>query len=117
MSGENSSKSFVNIKGNDCILRNNTGYRNGCEMILRAFEQNDVVEGWGQNALVYGNKVYMDKDTGSTGKKMYFLNSWDCSVTVWDNFMAYDGELFSVDNEDDHWKYYNCNMITYGNKE
>ncbi len=116
MSGENSSKSFVNIKGNDCTLRNNIGYRNGCEKILRAFEQNNVVDGWGQDALVYGNKVYMDVDTGSTGKKMYFLNSWDCSVTVWDNFMAYDGELFSVDNEDDHWKYYNCNMITYGNK-
>ena len=114
MSGESSSKSFVNIKGNDCTLRNNVGYRNGCEKILRAFEQNQVVEGWGQNALVYGNKVYMDTSTGATGKKMYFLNSWDCSVTVWDNFMAYENDLFSVDNEDDHWKYYNCNLITYG---
>lgn len=113
MSGENSSKSFVNIKGNDCILRNNTGYRNGCDKILRAFEQNQVVEGWGQNALVYGNKAYMDTDMGATGKKMYFLNSWNCSVTVWDNFMAYDGELFTVDNESDHWNYYNCNIITY----
>ena len=28
----------------------------------------------------------------------------------------YDGELFSVDNEDDHWDYYNCNLLTYGNK-
>lgn len=114
MSGENSSKSFVNIKGNNCTLRNNVGYRNGCEKILRAFEQNQVVDGWGQNALVYGNKVYMDTSTGATGKKMYFLNSWDCSVTVWDNFMAYENDLFSVDNEDDHWKYYNCNLITYG---
>jgi len=113
MSGENSSKSFVNIKGNDCILRNNTGYRNGCDKILRAFEQNMVVDGWGQNALVYGNKVYMDTAVGATGKKMYFLNAWNCSVTVWDNFMAYDGELFSVDNMNDHWDYYNCNDITY----
>lgn len=116
MSGANSSKSFVNIKGNDCILRNNTGYRNGCDKILRAFEQNQVVDGWGQNASVYGNKVYMDTSVNAIGKKMYFLNSWDCSVTVWDNFMAYeDGELFTVDNEDDHWDYYNCNIITYGN--
>ena len=30
--------------------------------------------------------------------------------------MAYDGELFSVDNEDDQWDYYNCNLLTYGNK-
>lgn len=118
MSGENSSKSFVNIKGNNCMLRYCTGYRNGCEKILRAFEQNQVVDGWGQNAFVYGNKVYMDTATGSTGKKMYFLNSWDCSVTVTDNFMAYeDGELFSVDNEADHWLYYNCNMITYASAD
>ena len=55
MSGENSAKSFINIKGNDCVIRNNIGYRNGCTAIQRAFEQNDVVEGWGQNATVYGN--------------------------------------------------------------
>ena len=98
MSGENFAKSFVNIKGNDCVIRNN------------------VVDGWGQNATVYGNKVYMDTATNALGKKMYFLNAWDCSATVWDNFMAYEGELFSVDNEDDHWKYYNCNLLTYESK-
>ncbi len=58
----------------------------------------------GTNASVYGNQVYMDTATNALGKKMYFLNAWDCSATVWDNFMAYDGELFSVDHEDDHWK-------------
>lgn len=113
MSGENYAKAFVNMKGNDCILRNNTGYRNGCTYITRAFEQNDVVEGWGQNSQVYGNTVYMDTATNSSGGKMYFLNAWDCSTTVWDNYMAYDGDLFSVDNEADHWSYYNCNLITY----
>lgn len=114
MSGENYAKSFVNIKGNDCIIRNNVGYRNGCTAIQRAFEQNNVVDGWGQNASVYGNKVYMDTATNALGKKMYFLNAWDCSATVWDNFMAYEGELFSIDNEDDQWDYYNCNLLTYG---
>lgn len=114
ISGENSAKSFVNVKGNDCIIRNNTGYRNENDKIQRAFEQNDVVEGWGQNALVYGNKVYMDTNINALGKKMYFLNSWNCTCRVWDNYMAYDGELFSVDNEADRRNYYNCNMITYG---
>lgn len=116
MSGENYAKSFINIKGNDCIIRNNVGYRNGCTAIQRAFEQNNVVDGWGQNASVYGNQVYMDTATNALGKKMYFLNAWDCSATVWDNFMAYDGELFSIDYEDDHWNYYNCNLLTYGGK-
>lgn len=114
ISGENSAKSFVNIKGNDCVLRNNEGYRNGNDRIQRAFEQNSVADGWGQNASVYGNRVWMDTNINALGKKMYFLNSWNCTCTVWDNFMAYDGELFSVDNEADRRNYYNCNMIEYG---
>ncbi|MDE6774770.1 MAG: right-handed parallel beta-helix repeat-containing protein [Ruminococcus sp.] len=116
MSGENSSKSFVNIKGNDCILRNCTGYRNGCDKITRAFESNQVVDGWGQNLYIYGNKAYMDTAVNSSGGKMYFLNAWNCSATVWDNFIAYeDGELKSVDNPSDQWNYYNTKLLTYGN--
>lgn len=111
MSGENYSKGFVNIKGNDCIIRNNTGYRNGCAAIQRAFEQNEVVSNWGQNAALYSNKVYMDSAINALGNKMYFLNAWDCSATVWDNYMAYDGDLFSIDNTDNDWNYYNCNLL------
>lgn len=115
MSGENYADSFVDIKGNDCVLRNCVGYRNGCEKINRAFESNQVVDGWGQNAFVYGNKAYMDTPTNAGGKKMYFLNCWDCTVTAWDNFIAYEDEtLKSVDDPADKWSYYNCNMITYG---
>ncbi|MDE5557598.1 MAG: right-handed parallel beta-helix repeat-containing protein [Ruminococcus sp.] len=112
-SGENYAKAFVNIKGNDCILRYCTGYRNNCDKITRAFEQNDVVEGWGQNAYIYSNKVYMDIAKNADGKKMYFLNAWDCSCTVWDNYIAYDSDLVSIDNPDDQWNYYNSNFITY----
>ena len=113
-SGENYSKAFVNIKGNDCIVRYCKGYRNNCDKITRAFEQNDVVDGWGQNAFIYGNKVYMDIAKNADGKKMYFLSAWGCSCTVWDNYIAYGGELFSVDNPDDHWDYYNSDFVTYG---
>lgn len=117
ISGENYAKSFVNIKGNDCIIRNCTGYRNGNEKITRAFETNQVVDGWGQNTQVYSNKVYMDTAINANGGKMYFLNAWDCTATVWDNYMAYeDDELFSIDNEDDQWNYYNCDKLTYGGK-
>lgn len=117
ISGEHYAKSFVNVKGNDCIIRNCTGYRNDCEKITRAFETNQVVDGWGQNTQVYSNKVYMDTAINADGGKMYFLNSWNCTVTVWDNYMAYEnGELFSIDNKDDQWDYYNCNKLTYGGK-
>lgn len=115
MSGENYADSFVDIKGNDCILRYCTAYRNGAVNINRAFEMNKLDEGWGQNAYIYGNKAYMDTSLNSLGKKMVFVNSWDCSETVWGNFMAYeDGVLFSVDNEADRWNYYNCSDLTYG---
>ncbi len=113
MSGENSSKSFVNVKGNDVILRNCVGYRNGCDKITRAFESNQVVDGWGQNFSVYGNKAYMDTSISATDKNMYLLNSWNCTATVWDNYISYeDGELVSCDNEDDRRLYYNCNLLT-----
>jgi hypothetical protein len=49
--------------------------------------------------------------------KMVFLNSWNCTETVWDNWIAYeDGELVSCDNEEEQWTYYNCNGLTYGDK-
>lgn len=115
MSGENYADSFVDLKGNDCILRYCTAYRNGSVNINRAFEMNRQADGWGQNAYIYGNKAYMDTSVNSLGKKMVMVNSWDCTETVWGNFMAYeDGILFSVDNEEDRWKYYNCSDLTYG---
>ena len=115
MKGENYADSFVDLKGNDCILRYCTGYRNGETNINRAFEMNKLDEGWGQNAYIYSNKAYMDTPTNSQGKKMVFLNSWNCTETVWDNWIAYeDGELVSCDNEKDQWTYYNCNGLTYG---
>lgn len=115
MSGENYADSFVDLKGNDCILRHCTAYRNGEEKINRAFEMNKMDEGWGRNAYIYGNKAYMDAAVNSLGKKMVFLNSWNCTETVWDNWMAYeDGVLFFCDNEADRWNYYNCNDMTYG---
>ncbi len=115
ISGENYADSFVDLKGNDCILRHCTAYRSGCENINRAFEINKMDEGWGQNAYIYDNKAYMDTAVNSLGGKMVFLNAWNCTETVWDNYMAYeDGNLFSVDNEKDRWNYYNCNNLTYG---
>ena len=115
MKGENYADSFVDLKGNDCILRYCTGYRNGETNINRAFEMNKLDEGWGQNAYIYSNKVYMDTAVNSQGKEMVFLNSWNCTETVWDNWMAYeDGELFYCDDEKDRWTYYNCNGLTYG---
>ena len=55
----------------------------------------------------------MDTALNPDGKKMYFLSAWDCTCTVWDNYISYGDELLSTDNPDDHWKYYNTEYITY----
>ena len=38
ISGENGGNSFIEIKGNDVIIRHNTGHRNGCEKQLYGFD-------------------------------------------------------------------------------
>lgn len=95
ISGSNSADSFVDIKGNDVIIRNNTGYRNGNEIIADAFQLHVLVDGWGQNAQIYGNTVYLDNDS------CYVANGWNCSAKVFDNTRypegnMYKGNLFEV---------------------
>lgn len=107
MSGENYADSFIDIKGNDCIIRDNVGYRNNCENITAAFQMSVQIEGWGENAQVYGNQVYMDIATNSSGRPMYLLDGWYNTATVWDNWIAYeDGVLFEATEEQYHLKSY-----------
>ncbi|WP_179232983.1 discoidin domain-containing protein [Paenibacillus rigui] len=60
ISGANSADSFIDVKGNNDIIRNNTGYRNNNSIIVDAFQVHQRVTGWGQNATFTGNTVYLD---------------------------------------------------------
>lgn len=60
ISGSNSADSFMDIKGNNGIIRNNIGYQNGNSTIVNAFEVHQRATGWGLNNDFYGNTVYMD---------------------------------------------------------
>jgi uncharacterized protein YxeA len=63
ITGANFSDSFIDVKGNNDIIRNNIGYRNNNANILDAFQVHERVTGWGQNATFSGNTVYLDNTT------------------------------------------------------
>ena len=79
ISGENGANSFIEIKGNDVIIRWNTGYRNGCEQQLYGFDLYAPLPEWGQNARIYENTLYLDSEEVST------FAGWKCSAYVFRN--------------------------------
>ncbi|MBE6848082.1 MAG: hypothetical protein E7503_08170 [Ruminococcus sp.] len=83
--GENGGDSFVEIKGNYCTVRNNIGYRNGCEKVLYAFDLNVQLDGWGQYNKIYDNTVHMDTTDCCITK------SWNCSTMVFRNTATPEG--------------------------
>lgn len=60
ISGANYADSFIDVKGNDAIIRNNAGYQEGNKTIIDAFQLHEVVTGWGSNNVFINNKVHMD---------------------------------------------------------
>lgn len=79
ITGENYANSFVAIKGNNGIIRNNTGYRNGCENVLYAFSLSVQLDGWGQNNKIYDNTLYLDTTD------CYLAKEWNCATQVFRN--------------------------------
>jgi len=89
MQGKNGGNSFIEIKGNNAIIRNNIGYRNGCENVLYAFDANVQLEGWGQNNKIYDNTVYLDTTD------CLIFKEWNCSTQVCRNTAEPDGATYS----------------------
>ena len=89
MKGENGGNSFVEIKGNNTVIRNNTGYRNGCEYVLYAFDLNVQLDGWGQNNKIYDNTVYLDTTD------CYLVKEWNCATQVFRNTAEPEGVTYS----------------------
>lgn len=79
ISGENGANSFIEIKGNDVIIRHNTGYRNGCEQQLYGFDLYAPLPEWGQNAAIYENTLYLDS------AEVNSVAGWKCAATVFRN--------------------------------
>ena len=79
IAGENGANSFIEIKGNDVIVRRNTGYRNGNDKQLYGFDLYCPLPEWGQNARIYENTLYLDD------AKVNSLAGWKCSALVFRN--------------------------------
>lgn len=89
MKGQNGGDSFVEIKGNHTIVRNNIGYRNGCEYVLYAFDLNVQLDGWGQYNKIYDNTVYMDTTD------CYIVKEWNCETLVFRNTAEPEGMTYA----------------------
>lgn len=77
--GQNGGDSFVEIKGNYAVVRNNVGYRNGCEKQLYGFDLNMQTDGWGQYNQIYENTLYLDTTD------CYVVKGWNCYAEVFRN--------------------------------
>lgn len=101
--GMTATDSFVDIKGNGTIVRNNVCYAQDNANITDAFQVHCQVEGWGVDNLVYGNTVYF------TGETEYIVRTWNgTSCTVYDNtrypenseymYRAYNGSTITIED-------------------
>lgn len=63
ISGANAADSFMDVKGNNSIIRNNTVNRNGNSIIVDAFQVHERSPGWGFNNDFYNNTANLDNGT------------------------------------------------------
>lgn len=93
ISGQNYADSFLDIKGNGAIIRNNIGYRNGNSIIVDAFQIHVQVEGWGEDNYFYGNTLYLDNE------ECYILNNVRGTATVYNNIRSPKGNMYGGTGE------------------
>ncbi|MDK8179853.1 right-handed parallel beta-helix repeat-containing protein [Paenibacillus sp. UMB4589-SE434] len=60
ISGDNYADSFIDIKGNNAIIRGNVGYQSNNSNIVDAFQLHEIVAGWGVGGSVTHNTLYLD---------------------------------------------------------
>ena len=110
MTGENYAGSFIDIKGNDCYVHDNTGYRNGNPKIVAAFEIHEQVQGWGYHQVFENNTLYMDQPYGAenTNRRMYVVDGWFSDFTVKSNQVDYGEGLVPADKK----YHYNCDNVS-----
>ena len=110
MTGENYAGSFIDIKGNDCYVHDNTGYRNGNPKIVAAFEIHEQVQGWGYHQVFENNTLFMDQPYGAenTNRRMYVVDGWFSDFTVKSNQVDYGEGLVPADKK----YHYNCDNVS-----
>lgn len=90
ISGQNYADSFVDVKGNNTIVRNNTCYRNKNSIITDAFQVHNQLDSWGQNNFFYDNALYLDDQSS------YIVNASqsNTSAEAKNNVRYPDGNMY-----------------------
>ncbi|WP_205757209.1 carbohydrate-binding protein [Listeria kieliensis] len=60
ISGANYADSFLDLKGNEALVRRNKGYRQGNDKIVAAVQSSNQIDNWGKNNKVSDNEFYLD---------------------------------------------------------
>ncbi len=78
--GMTDTDSFLDIKGNETIVRSNLCYDEGNTVITDAFQVHSQLDGWGLENTIYGNTAHLTAETA------YLVRSWSgTSCTVYEN--------------------------------
>lgn len=90
ISGKNYADSFIDIKGNNAVIRNNICYRENSSIIVDAFQLHNQLDKWGNQNEIYNNTIYMDNDT-----TCYVVNSANnTSAKVYGNIRIPEGNMY-----------------------
>jgi hypothetical protein len=95
MQPDNSSRSFIELQGNDGIVRFNTFYRQNNEHINVAIKVYEQTQGWGQGHYIHDNVFFLDiAGSSDNNPRMHFIEvvNYRGSCTVRNNTI-YPGEL------------------------
>ena len=111
ITGENYAGSFIDIKGSNCYVHDNVGFRNKNPKVEAAFEVHRLAEGWGDGNRFENNVVYMDRPYGEidTSKRMYVVDGWNMKFSVKNNKVDYGEGLIDANTAE----FYNSRLVTY----
>lgn len=89
ISGANYADSFIDVKGNGAIIRNNTGYQNGNNLIVDAFQLHEIVPGWGTGNEFFNNTLHL------TDPSVYVIGAYNqTSATAFQNTRSPAGNMY-----------------------
>ena len=102
--GMTATDSFIDVKGNETIVRGNIFYDDENANITDAVQVHCQVDDWGLDNEIYNNTAYLTAETA------YFLRSWSgTSCSVWNNmrnpesdtymYRAYSGSTMTIIDE------------------
>ncbi|TYP74038.1 carbohydrate-binding protein [Paenibacillus methanolicus] len=76
ISGANYADSFIDVKGNEAIIRNNVGYQNDNNVLVDAFQLHEIIAGWGINNQFMNNTVHL------TNSAVYVVGAYSNSNAI-----------------------------------